>query len=105
MTDWILSVEGTEAGHHAALWLALLAAFLHAVFGALQKGRHDPWLTRGAIDASYGIMAAPFALLVVPWPAPHMWAIFAGAWVIHTVYKLLQAVSYTHLTLPTILRV
>jgi len=94
MTDWLLSIEGTEAGHSVALVLALMAAFLHAVFGALQKGRHDPWLTRGAIDGSYCLMAAPFALFVVPWPEPHMWPIFAGAWVIHSLYKLLQAAAY-----------
>ncbi len=95
MTEWILTIEGTDAGHRAALALAILAAFLHAVFGALQKGRHDPWLTRGAIDASYGLMAAPFALFVVPWPEPHMWSIFAIAWVIHIAYKCLQAWAYT----------
>ena len=95
MTEWISQIEGTAAGHQAALWLALAAAFLHAVFGALQKGRHDPWLTRGAIDFSYCLMAAPFALCVVPWPEPHMWVIFAGAWAIHIVYKLLQAWAYT----------
>jgi drug/metabolite transporter (DMT)-like permease len=95
VTDWLAQIEGTEAGHQAALYLALLAAFLHAVFGALQKGRHDPWLTRGAIDFSYGMMAAPFALFVVPWPEPHMWPIFAGAFVIHVFYKLLQAWAYT----------
>ncbi len=78
-----------------ALILALMAAFLHAVFGALQKGRHDPWLTRGAIDFSYMVMAAPFAFFVVPWPEPHMWLIFVGAWIIHTLYKLLQAMAYT----------
>ncbi|KIN64528.1 Membrane protein [Sulfitobacter noctilucicola] len=95
MTDWLLSIEGTEAGHNAALILALMAAFLHAAFGALQKGRHDPWLTRGAIDFSYCVMAAPFALFVVPWPEPHMWIIFAGAFIIHVIYKLLQAWAYT----------
>ncbi len=95
MTDWLISIEGTEAGHTLALILALLAAVLHAVFGALQKGRYDPWLTRGAIDGSYCLMAAPFALFVVPWPEPHMWPIFAGAWVIHFLYKLLQAAAYT----------
>lgn len=95
MTEWLAQIEGTEAGHQAALSLALLAAFLHAVFGALQKGRHDPWLTRGAIDFSYCLMAAPFALFVVPWPEPHMWVIFAGAFVIHIVYKVLQAWAYT----------
>jgi len=95
LTDWLLRVEGTQAGEQLAMWLALMAAVLHAVFGALQKGRHDPWLTRGAIDASYCLMAAPFALFVVPWPEPHMWPIFAGAWLIHIIYKLLQAWAYT----------
>ena len=95
MTDWLISIEGTEAGHTLALILALMAAFLHAVFGALQKGRHDPWLTRGAIDGCYCLMAAPFALFVVPWPEPHMWIIFVGVLVIHTAYKFLQAAAYT----------
>jgi drug/metabolite transporter (DMT)-like permease len=95
MTQWLASIEGTETGHQVALMLAILAAFLHAVFGALQKGRHDPWLTRGAIDASYGLMAAPFALFLVPWPEPHMWPIFAVVWVIHVIYKLLQAWAYS----------
>lgn len=95
MTQWLSSIEGTATGHQVALMLAILAAVLHAVFGALQKGRHDPWLTRGAIDASYGLMAAPFALFVVPWPEPHMWSIFAVVWLIHVAYKMLQAWAYT----------
>ncbi|MGD9862183.1 MAG: EamA family transporter [Pseudodonghicola sp.] len=95
MSSWLISLEGTEAGHQLALSLAVMAAFLHAVFGALQKGRHDPWLSRGAIDGAYGLMAAPFALFVVPWPEPHMWPIFAGAWIIHVAYKVLQALAYT----------
>ncbi|PKQ12121.1 MAG: multidrug transporter [Alphaproteobacteria bacterium HGW-Alphaproteobacteria-1] len=95
MSAWLISLEGTEAGRTLATALALLAALLHAVFGALQKGRHDPWLSRGAIDASYCLMAAPFALFVVPWPEPHMWPIFAGAVVIHLGYKVLQAMAYT----------
>jgi len=95
LSDWLISLEGTAAGHQVALGLALMAAFLHAVFGALQKGRHDPWLSRGAIDASYCLMAAPFAFFVVPWPEPHMWLIFLVAWVIHVVYKFLQAMAYT----------
>lgn len=87
MSAWLQSIEGTEQGASVALILALSAAFLHAVFGALQKGRHDPLLARGAIDASYGLMAAPIAFFVVPWPEPHMWPIFAGAFVIHAGYK------------------
>ncbi len=93
--NWIAAWEGTEAGHTLALFLALAAALLHAVFGALQKGRHDPWISRMAIDASYGTMALPFALFVVPWPEPHMWPIFAGAIVIHVSYKVAQALAYT----------
>lgn len=95
ISDWLVSIEGTETGKNLALWLALLAAVLHAAFGALQKGKHDPWMSRGAIDISYGLMAAPFALFVVPWPEPHMWPIFLGAFIIHLGYKLLQAQAYT----------
>ncbi len=43
MSEWLIALEGTEAGHQLALGLAILAAFLHAVFGALQKGG----MTRG----------------------------------------------------------
>ena len=95
MSDWLISIEGTEAGHRLALVLALNAALLHAVFGALQKGRHDPWLTRGATDISFGLMALPLALFVVPWPEPHMWPIFGVVVVIHTGYKLSQSYTYS----------
>ena len=95
MSGWLISLEGTAAGRDLALALALLAAVLHALFGALQKGRHDPWMSRAVIDLCYGVMAIPFALFVVPWPEPHMWVIFAGAFVIHAAYKLLQAMAYT----------
>lgn len=94
MSNWLVSIAGTPTGQHLALALALLAAVLHALFGALQKGKHDPWLSRAVIDLTYGAIAAPFALFVVPWPEPHMWPIFAGAFVIHAVYKLLQAMTY-----------
>ncbi len=95
MSAWVTSLEGTIAGHQLAMGLALMSALLHAIFGALQKGRHDPWLSRGAIDISYGVIAIPFALFVVPWPEPHMWLIFAITFVIHCVYKYLQAMAYS----------
>ena len=94
MSGWLRSLEGTSDGHSLALVLALFAAVLHALFGALQKGRHDPWLSRAAIDGSYAAIAAPVALFVVPWPEPHMWLIFAGAFGIHVIYKLFQAMTY-----------
>ncbi len=87
MSAWVQSIEGTPTGATVALILALMAAVLHAAFGALQKGRHDPLLSRGVIDICYCLMAAPFAFFVVPWPEPHMWLIFLGVFVIHVPYK------------------
>lgn len=95
LTEYILSIEGTAAGHRAALVLALLAAFLHAVFGALQKGQHDPWVSRAAIDLWIFVLSAPIALFVVPWPEPHLWPILLGALAIHFPYKVLQAAAYS----------
>ncbi|MEM6275674.1 MAG: EamA family transporter [Pseudomonadota bacterium] len=95
MTDWILSIEGTETGHHVALALALLAALLHAIFGALQKGKHDPWLTRGAVDIWVFLLSAPVALFVVPWPEGRVWWLLAGALCIHFIYKIGMALAYS----------
>jgi len=75
--------------------LALLAAFLHAVFGALQKGKHDPWISRASIDVWIFVLSAPLALFVVPWPEPHLWPILVGALAIHFGYKCLQAQAYS----------
>jgi drug/metabolite transporter (DMT)-like permease len=92
--SWIAGFEGTEAARDLAMGLALLAAVTHAIFGALQKGRHDPWLSRGAIDISYAIMALPIALFVVPWPEGSVWGVLVGAMLIHIVYKYAQARAY-----------
>lgn len=96
MSDWLISIAGTPSGGTLALLLALFAALMHAIFGALQKGRHNPWLTRGAVDFWYGLVAMPLALFVVPWPEPHMWLIFVGVFVIHLVYKVTQGMAYSH---------
>jgi drug/metabolite transporter (DMT)-like permease len=93
--EWLAAIEGTPEGRQLALGLALFAAAAHAVFGALQKGRHDPWLTRGAIDLCYSVMALPVALFLVPWPEGREWAILGGAMAIHLGYKLCQATAYT----------
>lgn len=95
MEAWIAGIEGTPEGRHLAMGLALFAAISHAVFGALQKGRHDPWLTRGAIDFSYAAMALPVALFLVPWPEGRVWLLLAGAMIIHLGYKLSQAMAYS----------
>ncbi|RVV98744.1 multidrug transporter [Mesobaculum littorinae] len=93
MSDLIINLDGTVAGHRAAMGLALLAALLHAVFGALQKGRHDPWLSRGAIDGWLVVLSAPVALFLVPWPQGAEWRVLAGAMAIHLIYKLGMATS------------
>lgn len=94
MTDWLIALEGTAAGARVAMLLALMAALLHAIFGALQKGRHDPWISRAAIDLWLIVLSVPLVLLV-PWPEPHLWPILAGAIVIHFAYKVLQALAYS----------
>ncbi|MCB1389431.1 MAG: EamA family transporter [Rhodobacteraceae bacterium] len=95
MSDWLIAQEGTQTGLYLSMAFALAAAVLHAVFGALQKGRHDPWLSRAGIDIFAFLIGLPAALFLVPWPEPHMWPIFGGALVIHVVYKILQAMTYT----------
>lgn len=95
MSQWITSIEGTETGHHVAMLLALTAAFLHAIFGSLQKGRIDPWLSRGAIDTAQVLMALPIALFLVPWPQGGEWLLILGALPIHFTYKLGMALAYS----------
>lgn len=95
VTAWLASIEGTPAGHDVALALALIAAFLHALFGALQKGaRYDPWTSRTAIDAAIFCIATPVALFVVPWPPADLWWVLGGAIAIQFTYKILQAATY-----------
>ena len=95
MGDWLTAIAGTPQGASLATALALMSAVAHAVFGALQKGRHDPWLTRGVIDLWLVIFTAPVALFLVPWPTGGVFWILAGAMVIHFGYKLTMALAYT----------
>ena len=90
-----MAIEGTESGRQFAFFLALMAGVLHAAFGAMQKGSVDPWIMRGAIDISYGLMALPIVIYIVPWPETYQFVILVGVWFIHTAYKILQAMAYT----------
>ena len=93
-SQWLVTIAGTETGHRLALILAVCAAAFHAVFGALQKGRHDPWISRAAIDLSFMVWSWPVVLFLVPWPGvEHIW-LFVGVFLIHNVYKVLQSMTY-----------
>ena len=94
MTDWIISISGTAEGARWATILALMSALAHAVFGALQKGRHDPWLARGSIDAWLVVLSAPFAFFLVPWPTYPTVLMLIGAMIIHFAYKVTVALAY-----------
>lgn len=94
-SSWILSIEGTEAGRHVAMLLALVAAIAHATLGAMQKGRLDPWLSRGAIDLWVSAISIPLALFVVPLPSYDLIVLFPGMMVIHLAYKWVLAMAYT----------
>ncbi|SHG82579.1 EamA-like transporter family protein [Cognatiyoonia sediminum] len=94
LSEWIVILSGTAEGARLAAGLALMSAFAHAVFGALQKGRHDPWLTRGAIDGWLVVISAPVALFLVPWPSSEIAVLLAGALAIHFLYKLTMALAY-----------
>ena len=94
MGDFLVGIAGTPEGARLASLLALMSAVAHAAFGALQKGRHDPWLSRGAIDAGLIVISAPVALFLVPWPTGQVALILLGALAIHFAYKVTVALSY-----------
>ncbi|MEO0681357.1 MAG: EamA family transporter [Pseudomonadota bacterium] len=94
MGELILAVEGTAFAGTLAIVLALVSAFAHAAFGALQKGAGDPWTIRGAVDLAILILALPVALFLVPAPSPTLWWVLLGVWAIHTAYKGLQTAAY-----------
>jgi len=94
LSDWLLSIEGTSAAPAWALALALMSAFAHAAFGAMQKARYDPWLTRGAVDVATAAIAFPLAVFLVPWPSGNLWLVLAGTVIIHFFYKLFMTITY-----------
>ncbi len=94
MGEWIVSLAGTEAGARLALVLALCSALAHAVFGAINKGSSDVFLTRGAINISYALMMAPFALFVLPLPDGRVWFWLGVSYLIHIIYEYLQASAF-----------
>lgn len=95
MGEWIVSLEGTEAGARLAMILAIVAAFMHALLGVLQKGRHDPWLSRGAVDLCASALSVPLMIFVVPVPSWELATLLPGVFVIHLAYKWVLAMAYS----------
>lgn len=91
--DWNL-LASSEAARGISIVLAILSAFFHAGFGALQKSKDDPILTRAAIDIWFLIFALPFALFVFPLPTSDEWLLLLALIPIHTIYKLTLAMAY-----------
>jgi drug/metabolite transporter (DMT)-like permease len=94
VSETLVALAGTPEGARLATILALTSAVAHALFGALQKGRWDPWITRAAIDTFIALFALPVALFVVPWPTGATWGWLAGAVVVHLAYKITVARAY-----------
>ena len=92
--DYLISLAGTPEGARLATLLALTAAVAHALFGALQKGRFDPWLSRAVIDAGFFVITLPVVLFFVPAPGLRDLLILLGATLIHLVYKITMARAY-----------
>ena len=92
--EWVVSLSGTPRGESLALALVLLSAFAHAVFGAINKGGIDPFLNRGVINVCYSVMMLPFALFVMPWPTPGVWALLFVSYLMHILYEYLQASAF-----------
>ncbi len=95
MGELIVSLAGTPRGDALALALVMLSALAHAIFGAINKGGVDPFLNRGAINICYALMMLPFALFVVPWPTPWIWALLFVSYLIHILYEYLQASAFS----------
>lgn len=94
MSDWIIDIAGTAEGARLALWLALMSALFHAIFGALQKSVYHPLVMRGAIDVWLVVLAAPVAIFVTPWPDARGFLILLGAMGVHFCYKVTVALAY-----------
>ncbi|MDT8345001.1 MAG: DMT family transporter [Thermohalobaculum sp.] len=94
MGEMIVAMAGTPEGGVLAFALALLSAFAHATFGAINKGGADPYLNRGAINAAYSLMAMPFAVFVFPLPSAAVWQVLALAYLIHLLYEWLQCTAF-----------
>ncbi|MEO0910494.1 MAG: DMT family transporter, partial [Pseudomonadota bacterium] len=98
MGEYFVELAGTPEGERLALVLALVSAFAHAVFAALNKGGktvNNPYLNRGIINVFYSLMAAPFALFVFPLPSGFLIWVLAASFLLHLAYEWLQSAAFS----------
>lgn len=76
-----------------ATYLILVSAMLHAVVNAMVKVSDDGLLTRGCMNATALIVAAPLTLLV-PAPSVELWQILLIATLIHGLYPFFLVGAY-----------
>lgn len=79
----------------AATLLILISALLHAVVNAIVKTSDDGLLTRGFMNATALVVAAPLTLFV-PFPNLELWKILLLATLIHGIYPFLLVGSYRY---------
>ena len=75
--------------------LILISAALHAVVNALVKSSDDGLLTRGCMNATALVVAAPFTLFV-PLPAAELWKLLFIATLVHGLYPFFLVGAYRY---------
>ncbi len=73
--------------------LILLSALLHAAVNTLIKVSGDGLITRGCMNATACLIAAPL-LVVVPLPGPDLWLLLAVSVLVHALYPFFLIAAY-----------
>ena len=95
LNDLIIELSATRSGASIAFFLALVSAVSHATLGAIGKTGPDPFITRGAINITYSIIALPFVLFVFPLPSTQMVPVIIFAYFAHLIYEWFQARAFS----------
>lgn len=90
----------TDSAFSLALTLILLSALLHALVNTLIKVSGDGLITRGCMNATACLAAAPL-LLLVPLPSPELWPLLAVSVLIHALYPFFLIEAYRYGDLST----
>lgn len=75
--------------------IILTSALLHAVVNAMIKVSDDGLLTRGCMNATALVLAAPLTIFV-PAPSAELWRILILAMLVHGLYPFFIVAAYRH---------